>query len=113
MFFFIGAPLGAIIRKGGLGLPVLISVLVFILYYILDNTGYRMARGAMWTIAFGKGLAPAVLVPMAAFFTYKAINDSMVFNIDVWRNFFMRLLGLRIKRSVLGKEVIIDEPKYL
>lgn len=112
VFFFIGAPLGAIIRKGGLGLPVLISVLVFILYYILDNTGYRMARGAMWTITFGKGLAPAVLVPMAAFFTYKAINDSMVFNIDVWRNFFMRLLGLRIKRSVLGKEVIIDEPKY-
>ena len=112
IFFFIGAPLGAIIRKGGLGLPVLISVLVFILYYILDNTGYRMARGGMWTVAFGKSLALAVLVPMAAFFTYKAINDSMVFNTDAWRNVFMRLLGLRLKRSVMGKEVIIDDPDY-
>ena len=112
IFFFIGAPLGAIIRKGGLGLPVLISVLVFILYYILDNTGYRMARGGMWTVAFGKSLALAVLIPMAAFFTYKAINDSMVFNTDAWRNVFMRLLGLRLKRSVMGKEVIIDDPDY-
>ena len=78
IFFFIGAPLGAIIRKGGLGLPVLISVLVFIVYYILDNSGYRMARGGMWSIWFGKGLAPAVLIPMAVFFTYKATNDSVV-----------------------------------
>lgn len=112
IFFFIGAPLGAIIRKGGLGLPVLISVLVFILFYILDNTGYRMARGGMWTVTFGKSLALAVLVPMAVFFTYKAVNDSMVFNTDVWRNFFMRLLGLRLKRSVVGKEVIINDPDY-
>ena len=72
IFFFIGAPLGAIIRKGGLGLPVLISVLVFIVYYILDNSGYRMARGGMWAVWFGNALAPAVLVPMAVFFTYKA-----------------------------------------
>src|SRR3712207_5002545 len=50
IFFFIGAPLGAIIRKGGLGIPVIISVLVFIIYYILDNTGYRMAREGMWAI---------------------------------------------------------------
>ena len=67
IFFFIGAPLGAIIRKGGLGIPVIVSVLVFIVYYILDNTGYRMARGDMWTVEFGKGLAPAVLVPLAGF----------------------------------------------
>ena len=112
IFFFIGAPLGAIIRKGGLGLPVLISVLVFILFYILDNTGYRMARGGMWTVTFGKSLALAVLVPMAVFFTYKAVNDSMVFNTDAWRNFFMRLLGLRLKRSVVGKEVVINDPDY-
>ena len=56
IFFFIGAPLGAIIRKGGLGVPVIISVLVFIVYYIFDNTGSRMARGGMWTVWFGKVL---------------------------------------------------------
>ncbi len=112
IFFFIGAPLGAIIRKGGLGMPVLISVLVFIVYYILDNSGYRMARGGMWTIWFGKGLAPAILIPMAVFFTVKASNDSMVFNIDLYRELLRRLLGLRVKRSVTRKEVIINDPDY-
>lgn len=112
VFFFIGAPLGAIIRKGGLGLPVLISVLVFIIYYILDNSGYRMARGGMWTIWFGKGLAPAVLVPMAVFFTYKATNDSVVFNMDMYRDFFRRLFGLRVKRPIYRKEVVINDPNY-
>ena len=78
IFFFIGAPLGAIIRKGGLGVPVIISVLVFIVFYILDNTGFRMARLGAWPIWFGKGLAPAVLIPLASFVTYKANKDSMV-----------------------------------
>ena len=112
IFFFIGAPLGAIIRKGGLGLPVLISVLVFILYYILDSTGYRMARSGMWTIAFGKGLPSAVLVPMAVFFTYKATNDSVVFNADLYAEMFRRLFGLRIKRPIYRKEVVINDPRY-
>ena len=112
IFFFIGAPLGAIIRKGGLGLPVLISVLVFILYYILDNSGYRMARSGMWTIWFGKSLAPAVLVPMAVFFTYKATNDSVVFNADMYANAFRRFFGLRIKRPIYRKEVVINDPRY-
>ncbi len=112
IFFFIGAPLGAIIRKGGLGVSVIVSVLVFIVYYILDNTGYRMARGGMWAIWFGKGLSPAVLIPLAAFVTYKATNDSIVFNFDVYREFFMRLFGLRLKRNIYGKEVIINDPDY-
>ena len=112
VFFFIGAPLGAIIRKGGLGIPVIISVFVFIIYYILDNTGYRMSRGGMWAIWFGKGIAMAVLTPVAVFFTYKANKDSVVFNIDAYRNFFMKVLGLRLKRHVFGKEVIINDPDY-
>ena len=112
IFFFIGAPLGAIIRKGGLGIPVIISVFVFIVYYILDNTGYRMSRGGMWAIWFGKGIAMAVLTPVAVFFTYKANKDSVVFNMDAYRNFFMKLLGLRLKRHVFGKEVIINDPDY-
>ena len=112
IFFFIGAPLGAIIRKGGLGLPVLISVLVFIVYYILDVSGYRMARGGMWAIWFGNALAPAVLVPMAVFFTYKATNDSVVFNVDLYTDIFRRFFGLRVKRPIYRKEVVITDPDY-
>ena len=113
IFFFIGAPLGAIIRKGGLGIPIIASVVVFIIFYILDNTGYRMARGGMWSIWFGKGLATAVLAPTAAFVTYKANNDSAVFNLDAYVNLGMRILGMRRKRSVQGKEVIINDPNYI
>ena len=112
IFFFIGAPLGTIIRKGGLGIPIIVSVLVYIVFYILDNTGYKMARSGMWTIWFGMGLAPGVLIPTAIFFTYKASNDSMVFNMDLWRELAMRAFGLRIKRHVYPKEVIINEPNY-
>ena len=76
IFFFIGAPLGAIIRKGGLGVPVIISVLVFIVYYIFENSGTRMARDDNWTVWFGKSISTMVLAPLAIFFTYKANNDS-------------------------------------
>lgn len=113
IFFFIGAPLGAIIRKGGLGVPIIISVLVFIIYYILNNTGYRMARQGDWAIWFGRGLSPAILIPTAIFITYKANNDSAVFNIDLYRNFFIRILGLRMRRNISSKEVIISAPRYI
>lgn len=112
IFFFIGAPLGAIIRKGGLGVPVIVSVLVFIFYYILDNTGYRMARQGIWSVWFGKSLAPAILIPLAIFVTYKSNNDSIVFNMDSYIDFFKKLLGIRTKREVAGKEVIIQDPDY-
>ena len=112
LFFFIGAPLGAIIRKGGLGVPVIVSVLVFIVFYIIDNSSYQMARKGMWAVWMGRTLAPVVMTPLAVFITYKACNDSMVFNADAWRDMFRRLLGLRTKRSIQGKEVIINEPNY-
>jgi lipopolysaccharide export system permease protein len=113
IFFFIGAPLGAIIRKGGLGVPVIISVLVFIVFYILDNTGMKMARDDNWTVWFGKLLGTAVLSPIAIFFTYKANNDSVVFNIDLYKQILRRVLALRTKRNISRKEVIIEDPKYL
>ena len=112
IFFFIGAPLGAIIRKGGLGVPVIVSVLVFIIYYILDSTGEKMARDDQWTIWFGMSISTVVLAPLAAFFTYKANNDSVVFNIDMYKQVMMRMLGLRSKRHVSSKEVIIEDPDY-
>lgn len=113
IFFFIGAPLGAIIRKGGLGVPVIISVLVYIVYYIFDNSGSRMARAGEWNIWFGKLIATAVLTPIAIFFTYKANKDSTVFNIDFYKSLLMRIVGLREKRHISSKEVIIEEPDYL
>ena len=112
IFFFIGAPLGAIIRKGGLGVPVIVSVLVFIIYYIFDNTGFRMAREGQWTVGFGMTISTWALAPIAAFFTYKANKDSVVFNIDLYKNLAMRMLGLRTKRHIYRKEVIIEDPDY-
>ena len=112
IFFFIGAPLGAIIRKGGLGVPVIVSVLVFIVYFIFENSGMKMARDDQWTVWFGKLISTAVLTPIAVFFTYKANNDSVVFNIDLYKNLAMKLLGLRSKRHIFRKEVIIEDPKY-
>ena len=113
IFFFIGAPLGAIIRKGGLGVPVIVSVLVFIIYYIFDNSGYKMAREGEWTVAFGMTISTWTLAPVAAFFTYKANKDSVVFNIDLYKQIVSRILGLRTKRNITRKEVIIEDPKYL
>ena len=112
VFFFIGAPLGTIIRKGGLGVPVIVSVIVFMVYKITDMSGSRMVRSGLWVLWFGKGLSMAILVPIAVFFTYKASKDSVVFNSEVWRNLFMKFLGMRMKRSVMRKEVIIEDPDY-
>ena len=84
IFFFIGAPLGAIIRKGGLGTPVIISVVLFIFYYIIDNTGYKMAREALWPCWAGMWLSSFVLLPIGIFFTYKAATDSAMFNPEAW-----------------------------
>jgi lipopolysaccharide export system permease protein len=109
IFFFIGAPLGAIIRKGGLGTPIVISVLLFIVYYIIDNMGYKLAREGRWQVWQGIWLSSAVLLPLGIFLTHKAVNDSAVFNPDAYRNFFRRLLGLHQTRHLTLKEVIIEE----
>lgn len=109
IFFFIGAPLGAIIRKGGLGTPLVISVLLFLFYYIIDNTGYKMARDGRIAVWAGMWLSTSVLLPLGIFVTYKAMNDSAVFNKDLYVSLINRLLGLSEKRHVPMKEVIINE----
>ncbi|MBQ0028953.1 MAG: LptF/LptG family permease [Paludibacteraceae bacterium] len=76
LFFFIGAPLGSIIRKGGLGTPIVISVFIFILYYVIDNSGYKMAREGAWYVWMGIWFSSAVLLPLGAFLTYQAATDS-------------------------------------
>lgn len=112
LFFFIGAPLGAIIRKGGLGVPVVISVVFFIFYYIIDIAGIKMAKTGQWTPICGIWISSMVLLPIGAFLTQRANKDSTVFNVEGYRNFFMRLLGLRPTRKINRKEVIINEVDY-
>ncbi|WP_102409314.1 LptF/LptG family permease [Parabacteroides bouchesdurhonensis] len=112
VFFFIGAPLGAIIRKGGLGVPVIISVILFIFYYIIDNIGFKMARDGIWQAWEGMWLSSAVLAPLGIFLTYKAVNDSVILNADTYLNALKNLIGKRSGRKIEKKEVIIFNPDY-
>lgn len=107
IFFFIGAPLGAIIRKGGLGLPIVISIILFVFYYIVDNTGYKMARDGYWPVWEGVWLSSAVLLPLGVFLTYKAVNDSAVFDLDSYLIMFRRFLGGKAVRHLEKKEVSV------
>jgi len=112
VFFFIGAPLGAIIRKGGLGMPVVVAVIIFIFYYIVNSLGYNLAYGGTIPPWLGMWFSTAVLAPLGVFLTVKSNNDSVVFNIDAYTNFFRRLWGIRTKRHIVRKEVIINDPQY-
>lgn len=97
IFFFIGAPLGAITRKGGLGAPVVISVVMFIIYYIIDNTGYKMAREALWPCWAGMWLSSMILLPVGIFLTYKAATDSALFNPEAWEKHFHKIKKISIQ----------------
>lgn len=112
IFFFIGAPLGAIIRKGGLGMPVVVSVFIFVIYYIIDTGSTRIARSGEMNMIVGVWMSTFVLAPVGTFFTYKSNNDSVVFNIEIYVNFFRTLIGMRQTRHIYRKEVIIEDPNY-
>lgn len=112
LFFFIGAPLGAIIRKGGLGVPVIVSVLLYIFYYIINNMGYKIARDGVWLAWEGMWLSSAVLAPMGIFLTWKAVNDSVILNADTYVNALKNLMGKRSNRKIEMKEMIIFTPDY-
>lgn len=88
ILFLIGAPLGAIIRKGGLGMPIVISVLFFLLFHILSISGEKMAKEGAIESTQGMWMASAILLPIGLFFTYKATSDSALFNFDSYSNFF-------------------------
>ena len=112
LFFFIGAPWGAIIRKGGLGVPVVVSVIIFIFYYIVNQAGENNAKVDSWTVESGTWLSTVVLLSTGVFLTHKANSDSVVFNIEGYQNFFMKLFGLRASRKLNRKEVILNDPDY-
>ena len=107
IFFFIGAPLGAIIRKGGLGMPVVISIFLFIFYYVINNIGLKMASNGMWQPWQGMWLSSAVLLPLGIFLTYKASNDSVILNADTYVEGLKKLIGKRATRKIEKKEVIM------
>ena len=88
IFFFIGAPLGAIIRKGGFGMPVVVSLFFFVVYWVIDISGIKLSRDGVVDPAFGVWLSTLVLLPIGIFLTYKATTDSALFNVDKYRKFF-------------------------
>ncbi len=88
IFFFIGAPLGAIIRKGGLGLPVVVSVLFFVLYHVISMTGEKAAKTGEWNVEFGLWLSTLVVLPLGLFLTYKATTDAQLMDTESWKKFF-------------------------
>lgn len=91
IFFFIGAPLGSIIRKGGLGLPVVISVLFFVVYYVISTIGERMAVFGQLDMFLGVWLSSIVLMPIGLFLTFKATTDAALFDGDSWKKFFQKV----------------------
>ena len=105
LFFFIGAPLGAIIRKGGLGLPTVVSVLIFIFYYVVNTSGMKMARDGNINMVLGMWISSMILAPAGAYLTFMANRDVVV---ERFRKFF----ALRIKRHVFRKEVILTPPDW-
>jgi Predicted permeases len=100
LFFFIGAPLGAIIRKGGLGMPVVLSVLIFLAYFTIDTFGLKMARQGVWPVWEGMWLSSGILLALGAFLTYKAINDSVIMNPESWKIYLQQFINkLKMKRK--------------
>lgn len=92
ILFFIGAPFGAIIRKGGLGMPAVVSVVFFLLYYVLSITGEKMVKKGAADPVLGMWMASLILLPMGIYITYKATTDSPLFELETYLNFFKKLV---------------------
>lgn len=101
IFFFIGAPLGAIIRKGGLGMPVVVSILMFIAYYILMITGEKFAREDAWSMVQGMWFSSSVFLPLGIWLTYKAATDSGVMNLESYQLLFKKLTSFLTRQKNL------------
>ena len=109
IFFLIGAPLGAIIRKGGLGTPLVISVLFFVFYYVISLSGEKMVKEGTWEAVYGMWLSAFILTPMAVYLTKKATNDSSLLDMEWYEAKFKivkeKILGLINKvKSKYGKQ---------
>jgi lipopolysaccharide export system permease protein len=91
VLFFVGAPLGAIIKKGGLGAPLIFATLFFLMFYILSITGENMIESQMISPLKGMWMSSITLVPIGLFLTYKAANDSSLFDLEVYKKFFRKI----------------------
>ncbi len=112
ILFFIGAPLGAIIRKGGLGTPAIISVLFFVLYWVVDITGTKLANDGAISPAAGVFISSYVLFPIGLFLSWKAINDSAIFNTDKIRLFFKNIRNKVFGRLRKTRIVYMGTPEF-
>ena len=99
IFFFIGAPLGTIIRKGGLGLPVVVSVLFFVIYYIISTVAERLAEYGDLNMFLGVWLSSILIFPIGLFLTFKATSDSSLFDADSWKKLFNKLFHRKTKTT--------------
>ena len=99
IFFLIGAPLGAIIRKGGLGLPVVVSIIFFVIYYIISLSGEKLAKEGSWEAVYGIWLSTFILTPIAVYLTYKATNDSALLDTD-WYAGRLKALNERMRPAI-------------
>jgi lipopolysaccharide export system permease protein len=95
--FLIGAPLGAIIRKGGLGLPVVVSVIFFLIYYIISTIGEKSAKDGDLSPVIGSWIAIVIITPIGVFLSYKAATDSVIFDMDIYRRFFNKLFKKKVE----------------
>ena len=98
IFFFIGAPLGAIIRKGGLGMPVIASVGLFLIYYVLSMTGEKFSREGLVAPFFGMWMSTLILAPVSIWLTQKAVKDSVILNIETYFTWFKKL-KIKLKKG--------------
>ena len=101
IFFFIGAPLGAIIRKGGLGFPVVVSVLFFVIYHVTSITGEKAALTGEWNVVFGVWMSTLIILPMGLFLTWKATTDAPLLDAEIWSRFFRKF---KVITNVLKKK---------
>ena len=112
IFALIGSSLGAIVRRGGLGMPIIISIFFFVVYFIIDSFGTNMLRNESIPIWLGMWLSNIVLFPVGIFLAYKANQDSSALNVEVYVIFFRKLFGFRGVRKVEYQELVIEEADY-
>jgi lipopolysaccharide export system permease protein len=102
VFFFIGAPLGAIIRKGGLGTPSIISIFFFVVYYVISISGQKLAEEDVVGIFAGMWAASYILLPIGIFLTYKATTDSVIMNIETYLVFLKKIQDYVYRIAIIG-----------
>ncbi len=112
LLFFIGAPVGALIKKGGLGTPAIISMLLFVLYWVVDITGERLASNGATSAFVGKFISAFVLAPIGGFLTIKAIQDASLFNLDLFKSGFRRVKSKFFRMFRKTRIVYMGTPEF-